>query len=133
MIEQESDTLAKFKDILGNNWVKKDKIIEKYKTAYGIDLNEREWRLMVANFNKEYNAHLTNGYDIVHSNKGYRLTNDYDEMRKSDNDLYKRSMKMLARVSKNKKTRGEDMHAFRLELVQDIKKATDSTIAVTKI
>jgi len=111
-------------------WKTIDNIINELNTKYDYSVNERLLRKTFENYNEEYNAHLTNGYNIAHGCKGYKITKDYEEMQKSDKDLYKRSMKMLARVSHNKRTRGEDMHLFKLELVQDIKKATDETAAV---
>lgn len=110
--------------ILNEKWTTKDQILERIKEN-GLVVEERYFRKMVEKFNDLYQEHKTNGYNIIHSSKGYKLTKDYNEMRKSDEDLYKRAMNMLKRVARNKKVRGEDLHLYSLQLFVDTEKTME--------
>jgi hypothetical protein len=114
-------------DVIGN-WKTKDKILDELKNKYDIEIDERYFRKCVENFNKEFRSHNTDGYVIVHSPKGYKITKSTDEMLKSDEDLYKRAMKMLVIVSRNKRTRGENMNLFMHEIIKQINKSTQKRV-----
>lgn len=104
-----------------NTWKTKDKILKELKEKYDIEINERYFRKCVENFNKEFRSHLSD-YVIVHGVKGYKITKNNDEMLDSDSDLYKRAIKMLTIVSRNKRARGENMNLFMHDIIKQIKK-----------
>lgn len=107
-------------DVIGN-WKTKSAILKQLKRDYDYELDERSFRKMVENFNKEYRAHLTDGWYIVHSNRGYKITKDHDEIIQSDKDLTKRALNMLYKVGRTKKARGEDANLYFEEIIEQIK------------
>jgi hypothetical protein len=113
------------KEILSEeHWTTKNHILVKLKYL-GLLMDERQFRKLVERFNNKYQDHETDGYTVIHSSRGYKLTKDYDEMRESDKDLYKRAMNMLKRVARNKKVRGEDLHLYSLQLFVDTEKTME--------
>ena len=88
-----------------SEWKKKKEIIEEAE-AKGITIDERAWRKYVENYNKKYIAHEQVDF-IVHSNKGYKLTSDKQEIIKSLKDNRKRSLNMLWKESQALRAMGE--------------------------
>jgi hypothetical protein len=87
-------------DVIGS-WKTKSAILKQLKRDYDYELDERMFRKMVENFNKEYRAHLTDGWYIAHSNRGYKITKDH--------------------VGRTKKARGEDCNLYFEEIIEQIK------------
>lgn len=124
------------KDLIGN-WKTKKNILKELASDYDIHLDKdgREWRLFVNNFNLEACYHLTDGYYIAHSNRGYKLTKCFDEMKKSLNDNYKRSIKMLTERAMILRSMNEDLHYQDMadEIEEEIKKLdAENNESVTK-
>lgn len=105
-------------DLIGN-WKKKKDILKEANEYFTSDDPDREWRKYVENWNREYEAHLTNGYYIAHSNKGYKITQDREAIKQSLMDNHKRSINMLAKESRTLKAMGEDL------CVQDLREEID--------
>lgn len=99
---------------LGNDWKTKNEIIiAAYKD--GIKLHERAWRLFVETYNKKYWNHEVDSF-IVHGRKGYKLTSDKEEIKKSIQDGKKRALNLLWKYSQTRKAMGEvDNIKFDLE------------------
>lgn len=115
--------LEMLKDLIGN-WKTKKNILKELAYDYDIHIDERMWRLMVNNFNLEACYKLTDGYYIAHSEKGYKLTKCFDEMRKSLKDNHKRAIKMLVEEKRVLRSMNEDLHYQEManEIEEQIKK-----------
>lgn len=87
-------------------WKTKKQIKNELKT-YGITLNERCFRKQVENHNKLYALHRKDSF-IVHGEKGYKMTNDTEEIRKSLRDNLKRGLDQLSKYHKGIKALGEN-------------------------
>lgn len=72
----------------------------------GMKTDERVWRTFVENYNKKYCDHIHDTY-IVHSNKGYKLTDDKEEITKSIEDGKKRGLNLLWKYSRTMKALGQ--------------------------
>lgn len=72
------------------NWKKKREILKELKEN-GVYIHEREFRLIVKKHNKLFCEHKTE-YFIAHSNKGYKLTKDEEEIMRSAMDYKKRAI-----------------------------------------
>lgn len=84
-----------------SEWKTKNEIIDEI-TLNGGYINERSFRNMVKEKNKDFIDGLSE-YFIAHSDKGYKITTDTDEIIKSIKDKEKRAFDMLvenARVRK---------------------------------
>ena len=87
------------------DWKKKKEILSELFENYG-KVDERTWRLYVAEYNTRFWEHEVDTF-IVHSAKGYKLTNDKDEICNSLGDMKKRSLNMLWKYSRTMKALGE--------------------------
>lgn len=67
--------------------------------------SEREWRFYVEEHNKMYCSGVRDKY-IVHGPKGYKLTDNHEEIEKSIQDLKKRGLNMLWKHSQATKALG---------------------------
>lgn len=81
-----------------NKWKKKKEILSELKSQ-GIVLNERKFRKYVEKNNNMYGDGVTDYY-IAHSNNGYKITFDWEEVELSIKDKRKRALTMLAECSK---------------------------------
>ena len=100
----------------------KEEIINKLLIKYDYFTNERQLRKMFEHYNKEYEAHHTDRYFIAHSRKGYKITRDTEDIRKSIKDNHKRAITILARETKIKRAMGEDLN------IQDLSNEIDEQI-----
>lgn len=82
----------------------------------GIKTDERTWRMYVEQYNKKYWDHVHDTY-IVHSNKGYKLTDDKQEVVNSIEDGKKRALNLLWKYSKTMKALGQKDN-IRMDLEQ---------------
>ena len=95
------------------DWKKKKDILKELK-ANGVFIHERMWRKTVEKHNNLYFEHKTD-YFLAHSNKGYKLTKDEQEIRESAKDFRKRGIDQLMKSSKTLKALNENAN-FRLEI-----------------
>lgn len=72
------------------DWKKKHEILKELK-ANGVYLNERSFRKIVENHNKLFCEHKVDYY-IVHSGKGYKLTQNREEIVDTAKDFRKRAV-----------------------------------------
>lgn len=79
-------------------WKKKKEILSELKSQ-GIVISERKFRKYVEKNNNMYGDGVTDYY-IAHSNKGYKITFDWEEVELSIKDKRKRALTMLAECSK---------------------------------
>lgn len=87
------------------DWKKKKDILKELERN-GIGTDERTWRYYVEAYNKKYCVHEHDTY-IVHSNKGYKLTSDRDEIIASIEDGKKRGLNLLWKHSQAMKALGQ--------------------------
>ena len=83
-----------------NNWKKKDEILIELRKNF--DISERKFRKLVEQNNKLYGQGRVDYY-IAHSSRGYKLTFNWEEMKKSIADNRKRAITMLVDCSKAEK------------------------------
>lgn len=96
------------------DWKTKKEILSELSINYK-EVDERMWRYYVAEYNARFWNHEVDTF-IVHSNKGYKLTADKDEICDSLLDMKKRSLNMLWKFSQTMKALGEkDNIKFDLE------------------
>lgn len=88
-----------------SDWKTKKQILQELK-EHEIDMDERAWRKFVEQFNKRYCNDLSDEY-IVHGTNGYKLTKDRKEIAASCQDLRKRALNMLKKVSRTNKSMAE--------------------------
>ena len=79
------------------DYKKKEEILKELKKD--CDITERTFRALVAQNNKLFGEGKVDYY-IAHSNKGYKLTFNWEEMKKSIADNRKRAITMLADCTK---------------------------------
>ena len=77
-----------------DDWKTSTQILKEVKESKGIDICARTLRKAVQVHNHQFNNHKKDTY-IVHSTKGYKETNDFDEIMESLNDIQKRAMALL--------------------------------------
>lgn len=94
------------KGYLDTDWRTKDKILYFLQHVAKINVHERELRDYFAQFNEKYESGETEMF-IAHSGYGYKLTSDPEEIMRSLEDDFKRSMKMLKRYYRCKKALSE--------------------------
>ncbi|MBR0456496.1 MAG: hypothetical protein IJJ01_07475 [Firmicutes bacterium] len=94
------------KGYLDTDWRTNDRILYFLQHVAKIDINERELRDYFAQFNEKYESGDTEMF-IAHSGYGYKLTSDPEEIMRSLEDDYKRSMKMLKRYYRCKRALSE--------------------------
>ena len=87
-------------------WKTKTQINEELK-QFGVQINERVFRLQVERHNEMYFAHIKDDY-VAHSHKGYKMTKDRDEIAKSIEDTKKRGLDQLVKYHKCLKALGEN-------------------------
>ena len=83
------------------DWKTKKEILEELKTL-GFKYDERALRKYIEQYNKRFCDGEFEHY-IAHSSKGYKLTNNPDEIEKSAKDLHRRAMDMLVKTSEARK------------------------------
>lgn len=79
-------------------WKKKKAILSELKEE-GINISERELRKKIVLNNQKYAEGIANYY-IAHSNKGYKLTVNWEDIEKSIKDNRKRALTMLSECKK---------------------------------
>lgn len=94
-------------------WKKKKDILKELKNN-GVRMSERAWRKAVELHNKKYFSHETYEY-LAHSVKGYKLTDNKDEIIASVRDYRIRAFNQLIKASKTLKAMGENDN-IRLEI-----------------
>lgn len=99
-----------------SDWKTKKEVIKEL-SFKGIDVDERKIRLLIEDHNDKFVQHLSDTY-IAHSNKGYKKTTDYEEIKSSINDMRKRALDMLCKESKVRKAIGENCN-FKLIINED--------------
>ena len=97
-----------------SDWKTKKQILKELKSN-GVFLNERIFRKTVENYNKLYFEHQVDFY-MCHSHKGYKLTNNEDEIRATAKDFRKRGIDQIVKASKTLKALNENAN-FRLEII----------------
>lgn len=88
-----------------SDWKNKKEILLELSLNYG-EVDERMWRKYVERYNKRFWNHEVDKF-IVHSAKGYKLTDDKNEICNSLGDIKKRSLNMLWKYSRTMKALGE--------------------------
>lgn len=71
------------------------------------DNNSRAWRLAVEKQNELYHTHESETF-IAHSNKGYKIAENEEEIRKSVRDYFKRGIDQITKSRKILKAIGEN-------------------------
>lgn len=89
-------------EVLSLNQWKKKKIAMSELRNLGYKIDERKFRKLVEINNYAYGEGIAKYY-IAHSNNGYKLTMNWDEIKKSVADKRKRAITMLAECSKCEK------------------------------
>lgn len=90
---------------ISSEWKTKKQILAEAKKD-GINLDERSLRLFIERHNKTYWTHEVDEF-IVHGRKGYKLTSDKEEIKKSIQDSKKRALNLLWKHSRTMKALGE--------------------------
>lgn len=72
------------------DWKTKKEILKELRSN-GVYIDERCFRKIVENYNKLFCEHKVDNY-VVHSAKGYKLTNDKDEIIQTASDFRKRAI-----------------------------------------
>lgn len=105
MIELIEDKLTK--------WTKKKELLKILKDE-GVTMDERTFRKMIEFHNKRYFEHQTDKY-LAHSAKGYKLTDNKNEIIASAKDYRTRAFNQLVKASKTLRAMGENDN-MRLEI-----------------
>ena len=107
--------IEKINDLIDlTEWKTKKQINEELR-VYSVQLNERTFRRNVEEHNDLYFAHEKQFY-VAHSSKGYKLTKDTEEIRKSLRDSLKRGIDQLSKYHKGIKALGENANfSLRIE------------------
>lgn len=92
------------KILKSRGWVKRKEII-RIARLNGRKLNEREVRKYIEKYNEHY-MNCDKKTLIAHSNKGYKLTSDKDEINASAEALKKQGVNLLVKYSKTIKALG---------------------------
>ena len=99
--------IEKINDLIDlTEWKTKKQINEELR-VYSVQLNERTFRKNVENHNDLYFAHEKEFY-VAHGSKGYKLTQDTEEIRESLRDSLKRGLDQLSKYHKGIKALGEN-------------------------
>lgn len=99
--------IEKINDLIDlTEWKTKKQINDELR-VYSVQLNERTFRKNVENHNDLYFAHEKEFY-VAHSSKGYKLTQDTEEIRESLRDSLKRGIDQLSKYHKGIKALGEN-------------------------
>lgn len=107
--------IEKINDLIDlTEWKTKKQINEELR-VYNVQLNERTFRMNVENHNDLYFAHEKEFY-VAHSSKGYKMTKDTEEIKKSLRDSLKRGLDQLSKYHKGIKALGENANfSLRIE------------------
>lgn len=109
--------IEKINDLIDlTTWKTKKQINEELR-VYSVQLNERTFRKNVEEHNDLYFAHQKQFY-VAHSSKGYKLTQDAEEIRNSLRDSLKRGIDQLSKYHKGIKALGENAN-FSLRVEND--------------
>lgn len=100
-------TIELINDFIDLTEWKTKKQINKELEKFGIRINERAFRQKVEDHNNLYFAHQKEFY-IAHSNKGYKMTKDTEEIRNSLRDSFKRGIDQISKYHKGIKALGEN-------------------------
>lgn len=92
---------------LDTDWRQKDKCLD-WLYFNGLKINERSFRLFVANYDKGYCEGKHDSYICHDNSKGYFLTCDKEEIKKSIADDRSRAITLLRRVYGVEKRIAED-------------------------
>ncbi len=107
---------------------KKKDIMKYLKIVYNEKVDERQFRLEKAEWNKKYFNHEVDKC-LVHSNsKGYKLTNDPKEIIEMETDFIKRAKDMLYKAYHIKKARLENNNYSFDDFMEEQKKPTADTV-----
>jgi len=87
-------------------WKTKDQILTELRIDFP-NLSEREWRKIVKRQNERYNQHESETF-IAHSNKGYKIATNEEEIKRSLKDNKKRAIDLLISYGKGMKAIGEN-------------------------
>jgi Zn-dependent peptidase ImmA (M78 family) len=99
--------IEKINDLIDlTEWKTKKQINEELR-VYSVQLNERTFRKNIENHNKLYFAHEKEFY-VAHGSKGYKMTKDTEEIKKSLRDSLKRGLDQLSKYHKGIKALGEN-------------------------
>lgn len=91
-------------EAVGSEWSTRKEIIHRLKMA-GLMMNERAFRYWVEDWNDKYCNQKVDIY-IAHSPKGYKATEDVDEIKDSVDDLKRRALDMMKKYSDTRKALG---------------------------
>lgn len=98
--------LDELKGYLDTEWRTKKQCVDWLKAIFNMDVNERTFRLFVAEFNEKYESGEQEMF-IAHSEKGYLLTSDQEIIMQSLTDDFKRAAKLMRRYYRCKKAIAE--------------------------
>lgn len=84
------------------NWITYSNLKERIFNEYAITYPRRSWNKYIEVKNKAFCDGETDMY-IAHSNKGYKITKDRNEIEASVNHLHTMALNMLSKESKAKK------------------------------
>ena len=109
--------IEKINDLIDlTTWKTKKQINEELR-IYSVQINERTFRQNIENHNELYFAHQKEFY-VAHGSKGYKLTQDAEEIRNSLRDSLKRGIDQLSKYHKGIKALGENAN-FSLKVEND--------------
>ena len=90
-----------FYGVTMKEWRKKPELLSAIRLK-GLQLDDRELRKRIADFNRAYDGKENRMY-IVHSVKGYKMTSDADEIKESVEENERRAVTMLKQGKKVKR------------------------------
>ncbi len=92
---------TQFYGVTMKEWRKKPELLSAIRLK-GLQLDDRELRKRIADFNRAYDGKENRMY-IVHSVKGYKMTSDADEIKESIEENERRAVTMLKQGRKVRK------------------------------
>ena len=101
------NSIEKIDELINLKEWKTKKQINKELRLYSVQINERLFRKQVEKHNDMYFAH-EKPYFVAHSARGYKITTDTEEIRKSLRDSLKRGLDQLSKYHKGIKALGEN-------------------------
>ena len=100
-------TIEFINDLIDLTEWKTKKQIEEELREQGVAISERFFRLQVERHNEMYFAHIKENY-VAHSERGYKLTTNKEEIIKSIEDTKKRGLDQIVKYHKCLKALGEN-------------------------
>ena len=88
------------------DWKTKEQILNELRMDFP-DLNERSWRIHVEKQNELYGQHESEIF-IAHSNKGYKIASNEEEIKRSARDTRARGIDQITKYYKIMKALGEN-------------------------